>query len=206
MARTRQPVKALNQSPAQIAANAAAEKARKAASRAALKAAKAAKAESAQVETPSTQALTPKADHAAEDAANALRVQREDWEALGSVGTFEAYLADQGLNPDGTVKPESKSRYDGPMLPLVAARTRYVKAANGIQCNGSPLAMLCGQFTRPVVVAALIQALKLPGNPYAHLNPGQQSMNLRNKARGAIQNGTLTMAEIEAALNAAKGV
>jgi hypothetical protein len=34
--------------------------------------------------------------------------------------------------------------------------------------------------------------LGLPGNPYLTLNPGQQSMNLRNRLRHAIRNGFVT--------------
>jgi hypothetical protein len=35
--------------------------------------------------------------------------------------------------------------------------------------------------------------LELPENPYTQLNTGQQSMNLRNRMRGAIKKGTLTL-------------
>ena len=44
--------------------------------------------------------------------------------------------------------------------------------------------------------------MKLHGNPYAHLNPGQQSMNLRNKARAQLKAGLLKLADVEAALKA----
>lgn len=135
MAKTRQPVRALNLTPEQVANAAKAEKARKAASKAALKAAReAAKADTDQANPASTQATepeAPKADHADQDRANAIAAQRVDWEALGSVGTFEAYLAEQGYEPDGSVR-EAKTPYAGPMLALVAARRTYVKAANGI--------------------------------------------------------------------------
>lgn len=205
MAKNRQPVRALNLTPEQVANAAKAEKARKATSKAALKAAReAANADAPEADPVSTQAELPEAakpDHADQDRANAIAAQRVDWEALGSVGTFEAYLVEQGFEPDGTAH-EAKTPYAGPMLALVAARRTYVKAANGILCNGSPLAVLCGQYKREVVVAALVDALKLPGNPYLTLNPGQQSMNLRNKARHAMVNGTLAMGEIEAYLKA----
>jgi hypothetical protein len=82
----------------------------------------------------------------------------------------------------------------------------YQKAENGQPCCGDAIAVLCGQYSREVIVGALVAALGLPGNPYAHLNPGQQSMNLRNKARAAVKNGQLELATIEAALVAAAAV
>lgn len=118
---------------------------------------------------------------------------------------FTAFLAEQGLNADGTpLAPVDKSKtpYDGPMITLKTARKHYVKAANGIECNGDPLALVCGQFSREIVVKGLIAAMKLPNNPYSHLNPGQQSMNLRNKARAQIKAGMLQMSEVEAELKA----
>lgn len=195
--KARQPVKALNKDANTVAANAAAEKARKAASKAALKASK-------QVEAPveQTKPEAPIVDHAAEYAANAVKAAAVDAEALGI--TVEAVLADMGLNPDGTPAKaiDSKAKYTGPMLALRTAALTYVTAKNGQPCNGDPLAMLCGQYSRTEVVVGLIKAMGLEGNPYFHLNPGQQSMNLRNKARAQITKGLLTLAQVEAALKA----
>lgn len=147
---------------------------------------------------------------ALDEAEDALRAQRVDFDALFEAGSilpgtsFADYLLSQGFNADGTPSKahNAKTPYSGPMCALKTARRTYVKAANGILCNGSPLAMLCGQYSRDVVVAALIDALKLPGNPYLLLNPGQQSMNLRNKARHAINELRLSIAEVEACLKA----
>lgn len=133
-----------------------------------------------------------------------LAALRDDAVALGARTDEEiaAYVASQTAAPEPKAA-DGKTPYSGPMLALKTARQTYVKAANGVLCNGSPLALLCGQYKREVVVTALVNALKLPGNPYAHLNPGQQSMNLRNKARHQINEGQLSLAEIEAALKAA---
>lgn len=135
-----------------------------------------------------------------QDAANAIEAAKVDAAALGK--SVEEVLADMGLDnlgfPLAPVDAKAKTPYDGPMIALKTARKHYVKGANGIECNGDPLALICSRFTRDETVAALVKALKLPGNPYSHLNPGQQSMNLRNKARAAIKAGTLTMAEVEA--------
>jgi hypothetical protein len=204
---TRQPVKPLNQSAESIRANAAAEKARKAASKRALKAAQTESADEQPVSTQADPALEQMALDAAkarvaQDAANALATAKADAEATGR--TLEQMLDEMGIDAEGhPVGLDDKTRYQGPMLALVAARKNYTKAANGVLCNGDQLALICGKHSREATVAALIIALKLPGNPYLALNPGQQSMNLRNKARNALKNGALTYAEIEAAYAAA---
>lgn len=194
----RAPVKTVNKTASAVAKNAAVEKARKAASRAALKAAgpkelaKAAVSLEKQASQPTPEALKAKADA---DHAAYLQTLREDAEALGV--DPDTYIAEQ-LAP-------VKTKYNGPMLALKTARKAYVKAANGIQCNGDDLAMLCGQYPRETVVKGLIQALGLPGNPYLALNPGQQSMNLRNKARHALKAGLVTSAYVALCLKAAAG-
>lgn len=194
----RAPVKTVNKTASAVAKNAAAEKARKAASKAALKAAdpkelaKAAVSLEKQASQPTPEALKAKADA---DHAAYLQTLREDAAALGV--DPDAYIAEQ-LAP-------VKTKYTGPMLALKTARKAYVKAANGIQCNGDNLAMLCGQYPRETVVKGLIQALSLPGNPYLSLNPGQQSMNLRNKARHALKAGLVTSDHVALCLKAAAG-
>lgn len=150
------------------------------------------------------------AEHAQEQAAGVLKAQRIDFDALIDAGTlkpehrFEDYLAEQGFGPDGLpLKAHiAKTPYTGPMVALKTARKTYVKGANGILNNGDKLAAICSRYSREVTVAALIKALELPGNPYLALNPGQQSMNLRNKARHAINEGRLSFAKIQAAYDA----
>jgi len=185
-------VKPLNTTPAGIRKASEAEKARKAASKKALHAA--IEAEKKPVK-PGPVEPTPEELQAKRDAEHAAYLQalRVDAEALGV--DPEEYIAEQ-------LKPV-KTAYTGPMLALKTARKTYVKAKNGIQCNGDDLALLCGEFSREVVVKALIRALGLPSNPYTALNPGQQSMNLRNKARHALKNRVVTSAQIAAALQAA---
>ena len=194
----RAPVKTVNKTASAVAKNAAAEKARKAASKAALKAAdpkelaKAAVSLEKQASQPTPEALKAKADA---DHAAYLQTLREDAAALGV--DPDTYIAEQ-LAP-------VKTKYNGPMLALKTARKAYVKAANGIQCNGDDLAVMCGQYPRETVVKGLIQALGLPGNPYLSLNPGQQSMNLRNKARHALKAGLVTSGHVALCLKAAAG-
>lgn len=216
---TRASIKSVNKSNTEIAANAAAEKARKLASKAALKATEAA-AKPKTVRKPKApktipQVITTDALEAkrATEAANALKSQREDYEAtLGSMTSiqqdnapsFTDYLAEQGLNPDGTPRAASAvakpGSYQGPMLALRTAAQHYTKGVNGNpHCNDWLASSLAG-LTREQVVACLILVMKLEGNPYPHLNPGQQSMNLRNKARGMAKNGLLTVADLDAAI------
>lgn len=196
--KTRQPVKALNQTPEQVATAAAAEKARKAASKKALKALNQTPKQAAPVVEPPDAA---KARHD-QDAANALATAKADAATLGV--PLEQMLADMGIDDQGRPLQADKQRYDGPMLALVSARKSYVKAGNGILCNGDQLAVICGAHSRDETVKALGTLLFSKGltaavNPYLSLNPGQQSMNLRNKARHALKAGTITLADVQAA-------
>jgi len=140
-----------------------------------------------------------KPDRTAENNANQLKTLKEDAAALGV--DFEEYAKAEGHDPvtGALLKSVAKTPYSGPMLALAAARKAYVKASNGIQCNGDKLATLCGAHPREATVAALILAMNLGHNPYLHMNPGQQSMNLRNKARHQVSSGMLSFAAIEKA-------
>ena len=187
--KTRQPIKALNKSAETIAVQAKAEKQRKAASKKALKEATAPKAPKAPKPEPiAKSADAKKAEHDAY--VQALRI---DAEALGV--DPDTYVAEQ-------LADTPKSGYVGPMLALRTAVKKYVVAANGQPCCGDDLASICGAYPREAVVAGLVAALGLGSNPYLHLNPGQQSMNLRNKARTAIKSGVLSADQIRAALAA----
>ena len=185
MRKTRQPVKALNPSPETVAKAAKADADRKKASKKALR-------ESLKPTKPVPQ-IREKSDEAkAAERAAYIAALRVDAEALGV--DPDTYVAEQ--------LAETKTGYTGPMLALRRAVVNYVKAPNGQPCCGDDLAQVCGQYTREQVVTGLLVALALPSNPYAHLNPGQQSMNLRNKARAALKGGALTISQIRAALQA----
>jgi hypothetical protein len=188
--KTRQPVKALNKSAETIAVQAKAEKQRKAESKKALKAATTPKVvKPSKPEPIAKSADAKKAEHDAY--VQALRI---DAEALGV--DPDTYVAEQ-------LTDTPKSGYIGPMLALRTAVKKYVVAPNGQPCCGDDLAEICGAYPREAVVAGLVAALGLGSNPYLHLNPGQQSMNLRNKARTALKNGVVTADQIRSALAAA---
>lgn len=200
--KTRQPVKALNQSSTEVAAAAAADKARKVASKKALKDATKQDARPPKQATPVVEPLDAAKARHDQDAANALQTAIADAATLGV--PLEQMLADMGIDDQGRPLQADKQRYDGPMLALVSARKSYVKAGNGILCSGDQLAVICGAHSRDETVKALGTLLFSKGltaavNPYLSLNPGQQSMNLRNKARHALKAGTITLADVQAA-------
>ena len=209
---TRSNPKSLNKTAAEIAVNARAEKERKAASKAALKAARALELkESAPVSEPSlpqTPIADPVADAAKAAADHEAYVAALTVDAKAILGedapqaAIDAYIAEQSAPV-----AEAKVGYTGPMLILRKAAKSYVKADNGILCNGDGLATVCGKYTRPIVVAGLSKLMNevFPGfgYPYAHLNPGQQSMNLRNKTRHALKNGLVQSVAVVKALEAA---
>jgi len=210
--KTRAPIKAINKSTASVAAGAAADKARKAASKKAL-------AESLKP-APKPKAA-PKVKTAEQQQAEqekyiaALRVDAEStwYTGLNAVEQAEAdngerqcpeefvqaYITEQ-LDGVKTAKPEAS--YIGPMLVLRDAAKHYVTGKNGNPHCNDAMAQLLDGLERPEVVTVLIAAMKLDGNPYTHLNPGQQSMNLRNKARGQMKAGLLKPEDIQAAIKA----
>lgn len=221
-ARKRAPVKALNQSPESVRLSAQADKERKAASKAALHKSLKAAAKNADkpakpvpVEpTPEQVAAKAAADHEAYLAA--LRVDAEAvWFAsLTEVEQEEVNNGERDVPPEFIEKyvaeqlaPAEKPRYCDSMLVLREAAKRYVKLANGNPCNGDELATVLGGLPREHIVKILGAVLFTAGvtdsmNPYHYLNPGQQSMNLRNKARGAIKNGLITLDAIRLQIEA----
>ena len=213
MPKTRQPIKSLNPSASSIAKQAEAEKQRKAASRKALR--EASKPAPIKVNPDRCDPTRPDeaaaAARAAEYAANALRSAQEDANATGL--PLEQILADMGLDSTGHPLPTGRAgterpTYTGPMLALRqrAKSGAYVKAVNGNPCCSDRLAALCGAYPREAVVRGLLKALSLDFNPYVHLNPGQQSMNLRNKARVALKNGLIKHEDVDACLKAASAL
>ena len=211
--KSRQPIQALNKTAETIVKNAQAEKTRKRESKKALR-------ESLKPEQPA-KPVKPIAEKTAEQRQAeqeayiaALRVDAEaTWFAGLSeveqeeVNNGERHCPEEFVQDyinkqlDGTPK-ESTAKYTGPMLALRDAAKHYVTGKNGNPHNNDALAQALDGLSREEVVATLIKAMKLESNPYLHLNPGQQSMNLRNKARGQIKNGFLTIEEIKAAVAA----
>lgn len=87
----------------------------------------------------------------------------------------------------------------------------YVKGRNGQLRSSDPLALVLETVAVEKMVTFLLAVLGLAENPYASLNYGQQSMNLRNRLRGAIRkgaevNGEKLTVEVIAAKRDAMGV
>lgn len=94
--------------------------------------------------------------------------------------------------------------YHGSMLSLAdrVKQGAYVKSATGqLNCADALATVLTAVPVDNVIELGKI-VLGLEVNPYVHLNMGQQSMNLRNKMRGAITKGTLSIEAIQAAIGA----
>lgn len=197
----RQPVKSLNQSTEQVARAAAADKARKVASKKALRAHLNEVADSDADESEvvvraeavvQSLAATLNVVHAAN-----LAAAREEAQVLGV--SFEAACESMGVDPV-TGHPTANDStpilgYSGPMLALRerSKAGHYVKGTNGNPHCGDVVADALQVLSRERVVQVCIKLLNLEGNPYLHLNPGQQSMNLRNKLRHAVKSGFVTV-------------
>lgn len=108
-------------------------------------------------------------------------------------------------------KAEREARKDdlGPhtaMHALREAKKRYVKSATGQLRSNDELAQVLDAVSPTGVVELVIKVLSLDVNPYSRLNPGQQSMNLRNKLRGAIKRGVVTIEQVVIARDAGEYV
>jgi hypothetical protein len=85
-------------------------------------------------------------------------------------------------------KPKRERTYDGPLLGLAErAKTQYIKGINGQLHSNDPVAQALESVPADKIVELLLKVLGETTNKYAHLNYGQQSMNLRNRLRGAIK-------------------
>lgn len=102
------------------------------------------------------------------------------------------------------VAASGERTYLGSMLAL-ADRVKngaYVKGATGQLRSADELALALDEVPVDNVIQLAKIVLELEENPYTKLNTGQQSMNLRNRMRGAIKKGTLTIAKIKEVIEA----
>lgn len=92
----------------------------------------------------------------------------------------------------------SGKAYTGSMLSLAdrVKQGAYVKGATGQLHTQDELATALDGVHPTDVISMGIDLLKLEENPYHKLNTGQQSMNLRNRMRGAIKKETLKISDI----------
>lgn len=146
----------------------------------------------------------PKSAPAAElDASKFLPSKEQtDVEFAAAQAEEQANLAREAEEMAQEQQATTQGGYCGPMLALrqrVRAH-KYVKAPNGQPMCGDDLAVALGGLEPKYVIAACIAALDLTRNPYEHLNIGQQSMNLRNKLRGALKRGEFGMGVVNEAI------
>lgn len=94
--------------------------------------------------------------------------------------------------------------YLGSMLALSdrVKEGAYVKSGTGQLRSNDELANALDLVPVDNVIKLAKIVLELEENPYTKLNTGQQSMNLRNRMRGAIKKGTLTIAKIKEVIEA----
>lgn len=93
-------------------------------------------------------------------------------------------------------------KYVGSML-VLADRVKagaYVKGTTGQLRSNDELAIALDGVGPDGVVSVAKFVLGIEDNPYTALNIGQQSMNFRNRMRGAIKKGTLTIDTIKEAI------
>lgn len=109
----------------------------------------------------------------------AAKLTKEQREAKAA----EQAEARKAANPDG------KRTYFGSMLTLSdkVKAGAYVKGLNGQLRSDDDVATTLEVVKPENVVKLIMEVLGLTVNPYTHLNIGQQSMNLRNKLRGALR-------------------
>jgi colicin import membrane protein len=144
------------------------------------------------------QAAAVKAQAAADKQAAALK-KKEDREVAKAAA--EKAKADAKTEREAKAalrKAELAANPLGEMHALRDAKDRYVKGSTGRLRSTDPLATALDAVQPAGVIQLAMQLLQLETNPYAHLNVGQQSMNLRNKMRGAINKKVFTIEQLVA--------
>lgn len=156
--------------------------------------------------SPDAQAKATAAVKAAEDklakkaAADKKRADEKAARHAAAVARAEAIAANKAARDAKAAELTAAGRtYVGSMTQL-ADRVKagaYVKSMTGQLRSSDELAIALDAVPAVNVVILGMKALKLDVNPYTALNIGQQSMNLRNRMRGAIKKGTLTLQEVK---------
>lgn len=130
---------------------------------------------------------------AVKDAANAEKAAARTAISEAKKAEREARIA--ALQADG-------KSYVGSMLAL-ADRVKsgaYVKGTTGQLRSNDELAVALDGVGPNGVIQLAKFVLGMEENPYTKLNIGQQSMNFRNRMRGAIKKGTLTIDTVKGAI------
>jgi hypothetical protein len=150
------------------------------------------------------QAAVAKAERDAVKAANAtakaeLAAEKLAAKEAKATAKAEATAAKAQARADAKAAREARLAELGPQSKMSAlrdAKKNYVKSATGLLRSNDELAQALDTVTATNVIPMALVLLKLEENPYARLNVGQQSMNLRNRLRGALKKGLVTIAQV----------
>jgi len=112
-----------------------------------------------------------------------------------------AAIEDKAIAKQAKVDARAQFLLDNPgmhntsMLALAerAKSGAYIKSVSGQLRSVNPLADLLDGVSVDDVIRLAKEVLNISENPYTKLNTGQQSMNFRNRMRGALAKGTLTL-------------
>ncbi len=150
------------------------------------------------------QIAAAKAERDAVKAANAtakaeLAAEKLAAKEAKAAAKAEAAAAKAQARADAKAEREARMAELGPQSTMSAlrdAKKNYVKSATGLLRSNDDLAQALDAVTATNVVPMALALLQLEHNPYARLNVGQQSMNLRNRLRGALKKGLITIAQV----------
>lgn len=133
---------------------------------------------------------------AKKEAADKAKAEREAKVAEGKTAREAAAAVNKLVREQrAAAAAEAGKTYTGSMLALAEASSHYVKGKNGQLNSGDPVATVLSGVM-PADMVKLGTGLFGEDNKYAALNIGQQSMNYRNRIRGAIKSGkTIVPAE-----------
>jgi hypothetical protein len=138
------------------------------------------------------------AKQAAKEAATAAKIAAKEKANADRKAAQEAKAAAKQADKDQKAAERAARPPRDPSSPMIALSERvksgvYVKGVNGQLRSNDEVAIALESVPAkkmvPLLLAVLTPALGLEGNPYGALNYGQQSMNLRNRLRGALKKG-----------------
>lgn len=129
------------------------------------------------------------ADKARAEKAEARAKAQAEAKEKAEKAKAEAEAAKKAKAEERAAKAAEKAANPGTTLGTIVERAKgYIKGPNGQLHSGDELAMALESVPANKVVELILAIFKEP-NKYAHLNYGQQSMNYRNRLRGAISKG-----------------
>lgn len=171
------------------------------------------KADAEKTTSPKLDAEARAAAKAERDAAKAAKLAEKEAAKAAKIAEREAAKAAKEAaklaraQARAAAKAEREARMaelgpQGKMSALRDAKKNYVKSATGQLRTNDELAQALDAVPPTGVINLALEVLGLEANPYARLNVGQQSMNLRNKLRGAIKRNVVTIEQVVAARDA----